>query len=178
MCKRTFFKLSIIFGAFLFLSCGKDPKPQDSPRSQESTKSEIAQIEQEVLASFKKYQESLNKGDLNTVASYFSNDPRFYWVENGIMAYPSGAAARKRIKDLYPVFKKITFISSDQKVTPINRSLAMLYVQYTQLLVLPTDQEIEIKGTMTILMKKKETNWEFVIGHSSGKNQNTKAPNQ
>jgi len=136
------------------------------------TKDEIDKIEKEVLASFDRFENSLTRGELETISKYYSDDSRFYWVENGKITYSSGAVARQAITDFYPSLKSMSFKSLDKKVTPINNSFAMLYVEYEQALVFPSDHQIEINGAMTILLKRKNADWEFITGHSSGKNEN------
>ncbi len=161
---KNILKLLFVFSSMFIFSCAK---PDGN-----LTASEIVKIEKEVLSSFEKFENSLSNGELETISNYYSDDPRFYWVENGAIAYPTGASARKTIKEFYPSLKSTTFTSLDKKATPISNSLAMLYVEYEQVLVLPSDQQIEIDGAMTVLMKKTDLDWEFMIGHSSGKNEN------
>ena len=137
---------------------------------QELNDSEIAAVEKEVLSAFAIFESSLVAGDLDAIAKYYSDDFRFYWVENGQVAYPTGASARAAISNFYPSLKRMEFKSLDKKVTPLQKTMAMLFVEYEQTLVFPSDEEVNINGAMTILMKKLNDRWEFVIGHSSGKN--------
>lgn len=157
----NYLAISSIVIAF-FTSC--------SPNEQELNDSEMAVIEKEVLSAFATFESSLVAGELEAIAKYYSDDFRFYWVENGQVAYPTGASARAAISNFYPGLKRMEFKSLDKKVTPIQKTMAMLYVEYEQTLVFPSDQEVNINGAMTILMKKLNDRWEFVIGHSSGKN--------
>ncbi|WP_350292422.1 nuclear transport factor 2 family protein [uncultured Croceitalea sp.] len=154
----------LAFSSFLMISCNY--------RENNLTRDEIETIEKEVLAEFAKFESSLSNGDLETISKYYSEDPRFFWVENGSIAYPSGEAARSSIKSFYPSLKSMEFNSLDKKVTPINDSNVMFYVEYEQVLVFSSDQKIDINGAMTILMKKENEEWKFIIGHSSGKNEN------
>ena len=140
-----------------------------NPSEQSLKPSDIATIEKEVLSSFATFENSLVAGELKAISKYYSEDPRFYWVENGQVTYPTAAAARAAFLNFYPSLKRMEFKSLTKKVTPLQRTLAMLYVEYEQTLVFPSDQEIDIDGAMTILMKKQNEDWEFVIGHSSGK---------
>ncbi len=161
---KSVLNLLIVICSIVIFSCNQN--------NNELTKQEIDKIEEEVLLSYESFENSLSHGDLETISNYYSDDSRFYWVENGAITYPTGASAREAIKSFYPSLKKLTFTSLDKKVTPISSSSAMLFVEYEQVLIFPSDQKIEINGAMTIYMEKKESSWEFIIGHSSGKPEN------
>lgn len=164
MKKKYILKLLTVFSSWVIFSCAN--------QNRDLAQSEIIKIEKEVLSSFEKFENSLVDGELETISKYYSNDSRFYWVENGAIAYPTGASARKSIENFYPSLKEMKFNSLAKKVTPISNSSAMLFVEYEQILILPSDQQIEINGAMTIFMEKKDSDWEFIIGHSSGKREN------
>ena len=151
--------------AFVFLGSCSQPKTT-------LTASETQAMVGEVLSSFSTFEKGLGEGDLETVSKYYSEDPRFYWVENGRVAYSSGALAKETLSAFYPSLKGMTFTSLEKKVTPLRRNLAMLYVEYEQNLVFANDQELQLNGAMTILLEKRDAEWEFIIGHSSGKDEN------
>lgn len=153
-----------LWAAVFMLSCNQVDK--------DLTEEEIKIIVDDVISEFEKFENSLSNGDLETISKYYSDDPNFFWVENGGIAYPSGEAARNSIKGFYPSLKLMEFKSLDKKVVPVNESNAMLYVEYEQVLIFPSDQKIDINGAMTILMKKVDEDWTFIVGHSSGKNEN------
>ncbi|MFD2589177.1 YybH family protein [Croceitalea marina] len=154
-------RLLALFSLVTLFSCNKRKEKLD-----------FIGIEKEILVEFEKFENSLSNRDLETISKYYSDNPDFFWVENGSIAYPSGAAARNSIKSFYPSLKSMKFKSLDKKVVPINNSNALFYVEYEQVLVFPSDQKIEINGAMTIFMKKEDGAWKFIVGHSSGKPEN------
>lgn len=63
----------------LSLSCSEQRKDDSS---------NVIEITKEVKESFKSYINHVNTKGIKGVDSYFSENNRFYWIEDGVMQYP------------------------------------------------------------------------------------------
>ena len=122
----------------------------------------------EQLDSFSSYMNDLNSEELK---KFYAKDPNFYWIEDGRVEYPNREALVSSLSGLVNSMSKTSFSIKDRKVTLLSDTSAMLYVGYDQSMTLKSDITFSINGAMTILLKKEEEQWYFLIGHSSTKKQ-------
>lgn len=125
------------------------------------------EVKEEVLSMFDEYQKYVNTKGLIGVEQFFSEDERFYWVEDGTIQYPNRAALLKGIKDFAPIVKKVHLEVIDKQVSFITDNTVSLFVEYKQDLTLESGYAFTLDGAMTILMSKEKGGWKFLIGHSS-----------
>ncbi|MEZ5041893.1 MAG: hypothetical protein R2828_18500 [Saprospiraceae bacterium] len=53
---------------------------------------DISKIEKEVKEMFDNYVNQVNTEGIEEVYTYFSDDERFYWIEDGVIQYPDKAS--------------------------------------------------------------------------------------
>ncbi|MEL6919313.1 MAG: hypothetical protein AAFO99_16495, partial [Bacteroidota bacterium] len=82
--------------------------------------SEIARIETEVAMVYENFEKGLRQGKLDKISKLYSQDARFYWVENGVVAYPDGASARRALQEFYPYLQQMEFNTIEKKITVLN----------------------------------------------------------
>lgn len=124
-------------------------------------------VEREVQQMFDAYVEEVNNKGIENVDRFFSDDERFYWVEDGILQYPDKAALKEGIQAFYPTVSSVDLQVSKSDVSTINSNLATLYVQYTQEVKLNSGFQFTLDGAMTIIVQNEGGSWKFFQGHSS-----------
>ena len=142
----------------LFLSC--------SERTNKDA-TDIASINEEVLAVFNSYVNQVNTKGINGIEFYFSQDERFYWVEDGVIQYPNREALIRAIEAFYPTVKTIDLKVLRTDVEVVDSKNAALYVEYKQDVLLNSGFQFTLDGAMTILVTREDGTWKFLIGHSS-----------
>ncbi len=124
-------------------------------------------VKKEVQQMFDAYVEEVNNKGIENIDRFFSDDERFYWVEDGILQYPDKAALIEGIQAFYPTVSSVDLQVSKSDVSPINNHFATLYVQYKQEVKLNSGFQFTLDGAMTILAQKEKGSWKFFQGHSS-----------
>lgn len=132
-------------------------------------------IKKEVGQLLTDYVKDINAGGLKNAASYFSEDKRFYWVEDGTVQYPDRAALVKGIEAFAPAVNSVNMQVSDARTDVIDAQHAMLFVQYREDILLRSNYTVKLDGAMTILVERKNNSWKFLCGHSSVKKTRTPA---
>lgn len=146
--------------AFLIVGCSKPPAPIIF---------DTFKVEEEIKSAFNDYVEHINNQGLVGAADYFSQDQRFYWIEDGVKQYPNYQALAQGIDEFAGQVDLVDFQTQDLEVEVLDKHLGMLYVAYNQTLTLKSGFEFTLDGAMTILMHKENKSWKFLMGHSSTK---------
>lgn len=126
-------------------------------------------IESEVAKVFNAYVDQTNSTGLDGIETYFSDDERFYWVEDGRIQYPTKEAMVKGIQEFFPTVESLNLKILEKNIDAINENTAALYAEYSQDIVLKSGYEFTLDGAMTILLIWKNGEWKFLNGHSSVK---------
>lgn len=130
---------------------------------------DISKIEKEVKEVFDNYVNQVNTEGIEEVHTYFSDDERFYWIEDGVIQYPDKASLISGLEKFTPSVASVKMEVSEKRVDVIDQDHAMLLVQYVEKIILKSAYELTLDGAMTILMKRQGNDWKFLSGHSSVK---------
>ncbi len=135
----------------------------------ESVEIDKSAINEEVQARYDVFVALLKSGSTVGVGDFYSDDSRFYWVEDGQVQYPNKTTLMASMNGLFDSVKSMEMRLLGKRVEVFNKHSAMLYVEYEQDMVLTSGFEFSINGAMTAQMQKEEGVWRFLIGHSSTK---------
>ena len=124
-------------------------------------------IQEEVSNTFNNYVEHVNSKGLKGVESYFADDSTFYWVEDGLIQYPSWDSLASSIEQFYPSVSSVSMNISDTKIHVIDHNHAMLFTSFKEDLRMESGFAFTLDGALTILLRKEEDGWKFLSGHSS-----------
>ena len=133
----------------------------------EKHKINVVKTSTEVEAMVKEYTNHVNNSGLKGVEKYFSQDERFYWVEDGIMQYPNWESLLEGIEAFYPTVKHVTLKVFETDVKVINANTVSLFIQYKEDIELNSGFKFTLDGAMTIVTVKENDSWKFLNGHSS-----------
>tara|TARA_A100000171_G_scaffold566_1_gene779 strand:+ start:3534 stop:4019 length:486 start_codon:yes stop_codon:yes gene_type:complete len=125
------------------------------------------QIASEVEAVFKAYVDHVNTAGLASVDTFFIDDERFYWVEDGIIQYPDKASLISGLKEFIPQVTSIEMEIMSTKTHVISDEHASFFVRFKEEIALNSGYSFTLDGAITILFEKQGSTWKFLNGHSS-----------
>ena len=113
------------------------------------------------------YVRDINQQDIESISQYFSDDPTFYWVEDGNKVCPSKATLVESLRGFTSQIEQVSMTIKDVDILPHENTYASLYASYAYQAQFSSGPLIQLDGAMTILLKKEESGWKFLLGHSS-----------
>lgn len=125
------------------------------------------QIESEVEDVFKAYVNHVNSNGLEAVDTFFIDDERFYWVEDGVIQYPDKASLVSGLKEFMPQVDSVQMEIIDTEANALSERHASFFVRFKEDIMLKSGYNISLDGAITILFEKKDGSWKFLNGHSS-----------
>ncbi len=127
------------------------------------------QVAAEVRSALEAYGSAINSGDLEVAASYYADDPRFIWVEDGLVAYESAAEAAESLAQVSQ-YGTVQVDFSQLRVDALSNDVATVFTTHTTT-VGEGDASFAFSGALTITMMRIDGGWKFVSGHSSSPQQ-------
>lgn len=127
------------------------------------------QIKKEIQGRYDDFVGHMNRLEIQALTDFYSNDDRFYWVEDGKIQYATKEALTASLKGLVDMLSSSKMDLFSTRIEVTNESSALLYAEYEQRLTMSSGMGFDINGAMTILMQKEDGIWRFLIGHSSTK---------
>ncbi|OEK00181.1 hypothetical protein BFP97_01025 [Roseivirga sp. 4D4] len=123
----------------------------------------------EIQQRFNAFVTGMNKLDGEALLDFYSNDERFYWVEDGKIQYANKEALAASLNGLVGMLSSSNMNVLKTRVEVTSETTALCYAEYEQAMVMSSGGGFDINGAMTILMQKEAGVWRFLIGHSSTK---------
>lgn len=124
-------------------------------------------IQNEVAGVLEAYVDQVNARGIQGLEAYFSDDERFYWVEDGRLQYPDRDSLIAGIAQFYPQVDSVNMVINKKEIQVINRNFATLYAEYVEDFVLNSGYAFTLDGAITSLMIREDSTWKFLNGHSS-----------
>lgn len=134
--------------------------PQEVLADADSTKVAVQEV-------FDQYITQLKEQNLSNLDRFFSDDARFYWVEDGQIQYPSPESLIASLSHFLPSLERIDLQVSKSKVDVLGGETALLYAEYTQSVRMKNGLSLEMEGAFSIVLIREAGNWKFLVGHSS-----------
>lgn len=106
-------------------------------------------------------------GDVERIADFYSQDDRFWWVEDGRAAYPDYQTMKSSLEGLINAVEKTEMDIKSIGLNVIDEQMAVVFFDYEQKLTMKNGYTFEINGASTVHMIKEEDTWRFLYGHSS-----------
>lgn len=142
----------------LLLACSPVEKSYDSTA-----------LEAEINQRLSQFEDLLNDANADALADFYSDDARFYWVEDGVIRYPDKQQLTASMQQFYGMMKASDRQVGEKRINVLDANTAMIYVASKQNIELNSGFQFSIDGAMSVLMKKEEGSWRFLMGHSSTK---------
>ncbi len=150
----------VLLAALATLAC--EPAGRDALTTEHA--SAIADSVQAVLAG---YGEVVSAGDWDGAVSYYADDPRFQWWEDGRLAYSSVDEVRTAMRSLEATFKSSELKLSDTRIVPLAPGVAAVNTLYQQTLTDTAGVSFSFGGAITLTTVHTSSGWKFLVGHAS-----------
>lgn len=142
--------------------------PASAPPAADEAPPDAFLVRQQIDATLERYLEAVNAGDWEASLAFYSDDPRFRWVEAGRTTYRSKRAVESAFAELYPTLQAAHLAIDEVVVSSVAHGYAMVGLEFVQALTLASGQHLEMSGIMSILMHDAgDGAWRFLIGHST-----------
>lgn len=128
-------------------------------------------LTKEVEVRFGAFVNHMNSLETEQLKDFYSDDPRFYWVEDGQVQYANKTTLSASLEGLVGSLKSSDMKVLGTKVEVFGNESAMIYAEYEQAVMMESGFGFDINGAMTVLLQKEAGIWRFLIGHSSTKKQ-------
>ncbi len=121
----------------------------------------------EVRTTFAAYARALNAADWPRVISFYADDPRFEWIEDGEVRYPSKDAIAPSFEAMAETGSTIVFKTEPPHVAVLAPGVAALRVSFETTIVDKEGKPFTFGGLLTIDLIKTTDGWKFLRGHTS-----------
>ena len=121
----------------------------------------------EARAAFHKYSEVLNAADWPAVLSFYADDPRFEWIEDGEVRYASRDAIAPAFEAMLATGSKIRYKAEPPRVAVLAPNVVNLRTKFETTIIDNTGKPFTFGGMITIDMIKTKDGWKFLRGHTS-----------
>lgn len=126
-----------------------------------------AAIVDSVRTTLDEFVDAVEAGDWTGLASFYADDPRFRWLEDGRVAYDSHAAVVESLAGVGASFSHGTLEYSDVRITPLAPGLAALTAGFRQTLVGSDGGGFSFSGVLGATLVHTADGWRFLSGHTS-----------
>lgn len=124
----------------------------------------IADSARELLA---EYGELMRSGRWDSAVSYYADDPRFQWWEDGRLAYSSVEEIGTAIRSLQAMFQSSEMEMSDTRIVPLAPGVVAVNSLYQQTLTDTAGRAFSFGGAISITAVHTDSGWKFLTGHTS-----------
>lgn len=156
--------LSLAFCLALLVACAPRTEPPGADtRAQTYDAVAVAEAVEAMIVDWAKTGEEGRWEDLKAL---YADDPAFYWVEDGRLAYDSRAGAAAGVDQAAAMNAMIRSTVSDIVVTPLGADEATFRAAISIGFV-GGDFSFEFDGVFTGLAVRREDKWMFLQGHLS-----------
>jgi uncharacterized protein (TIGR02246 family) len=121
----------------------------------------------EVRAMFASYSRALNAADWKRVLTFYADDPRFEWIEDGEVRYPSKEALAPSFEAMHETGSTIVFKTEPPHVAVLAPGVAALRTSFETTIVDKEGKPFTFGGLLTIDLIKMKDGWKFLRGHTS-----------
>lgn len=130
---------------------------------------DLVQLTKEIEARMDAFVDNNNRLQGESLKDFYSNDERFYWVEDGKVQYPNKEVLTASLEGLVGMISTSDMKILNRRVQVMNSTSAMVFLEYEQAMTMTSGGGFNIDGAMTVLLQKEEGVWRFLVGHSSTK---------
>ena len=126
-----------------------------------------AAIEDSVHAFLDAYAARVDSADWEGVARLYARDPRFVWLEDGRVAYPSADSVAAALRSVEEQFVTASLETRDVRVEPLAPGLAAVAFLFDQTLSDHAGAGFGFSGAISALLVDTPDGWRFLQGHTS-----------
>lgn len=132
-----------------------------------STSSTTIEVSPEVKTTVEQFIAKFNEHDATAAGEFFSDDPSFYWIEDGRVAYETKTAAITGLTNFIAGFGESRLEAYDVKVTMLDDEAAVASFKFTQTIAANGQASLRVDGMMTMALTQKDGSWKIAGAHKS-----------
>ena len=121
----------------------------------------------EVRKMFAAYSRALNEADWTRVLTFYADDPRFEWIEDGEVRYPTKAALAPSFEAMRGTGSTIVFKTDPPHVAVLAPDVVALRTTFETTIVDKAGKPFTFGGLLTIDVIRTKDGWKFLRGHTS-----------
>jgi ketosteroid isomerase-like protein len=121
----------------------------------------------EARAAFQRYSQVLNAADWPAVLSFYADDPRFEWIEDGEVRYASKDAIAPAFEAMVGTGSKIHYKAAPPHIAVLAPNVVNLRTKFETTIIDKDGKPFTFGGMITIDMIKTKDGWKFLRGHTS-----------
>ncbi len=149
-------------------AAGCQGQPSAADHAESLTVERGAAVEQSVRGFMARVAEDVTQGGPTAWGKEFADGPNFFMASEGILVFPSGAAAAQGIPALTQIIKKIELRwGPDLRVDPLSPDLAVVGTTYQEFRTDPQGHELAEKGYLSGVVEQRNGKWQFRDAHWS-----------
>jgi hypothetical protein len=132
-----------------------------------STSSTAIEVSPEVKTTVDNFIAKFNEHDAAAAGEFFSDDPNFYWIEDGRVVYETKTAVVTGLTNFIAGFGASRLEAYDVKVTMLDDDAAVASFKFTQTIAANDQSSIRVDGMMTMALTQKDGSWKIAGAHKS-----------
>lgn len=156
---------TVTLSTALLLATGCVSAPEPSAAEAGSAIFDEAELKAEISTEFAAYFDALNAGNYDAARQFYAADPRFFWVEDGILTYSSAEEAARSLEQMASS-GAIHVDTAAPRIDVLGPDVATLYTTHTTT-VGEGEGSFSFSGAMTITLVRTDGRWRFLSGHVS-----------
>ena len=135
--------------------------------AQDASPQQRMEMEKEAQRAFREFAGLIKAGEFGEAASFYADDPRFLWAEDGSIKYDTQDQIRRALEGIASQGKVETLYGSP-RVWALSDEQVNVFVKFkTTVVTRKKGETYSFSGAFTAVMEKTEAGWQFITGHTS-----------
>lgn len=123
-------------------------------------------LENSAREAFTSYSGLIREGKYAEAATFYADDPRFVWVEDGAIKYDSQAQIKRALEGIGSSGVVQTSFGRPS-MWALSDMQVMMFAKFRTTVDKGGKKEFTYSGAITVVMEDTEEGWRFISGHSS-----------
>jgi ketosteroid isomerase-like protein len=138
-----------------------------APATTAFTAADAAAVADSVTQALEAFRLAFSARDFDSALTYYADDPRFRWIEEGEVRYTSKAQLAKVLREFAAPLRSIELSFYDPVVTAVAPGVATITTRFAQKITDSTGATQGFAGAMSMTMIHADSGWRFLVGHTS-----------
>jgi hypothetical protein len=110
---------------------------------------------------------AIGSRDANRFQAFYANDPRFRWIEDGVVRYTTPAQIGDAYRATMPGVRALELTLDNPAITPIAPGAALVTTGFAQKFTDTTGAMTGFAGMISMTVIHGDSGWQFLAGHTS-----------
>lgn len=160
------FNRPVVAGLLVLAACARPTSEAPADAREQTMEIDKDAITAGVAGLIEEWSKAGQEGRYEDLKALYADDPAFYWIENGLLAYPDHAAVAAGVDQLAGLKPMLRSSARDTVVTPLGPDAASFRAAVEIGLVSP-DFSFDFTGMFSGVAVRRDGVWRFLQGHLS-----------